>query len=79
MISEYSLSDHLYIFAQAYENLGDAVTVVDTEDCFVFVNAAFEEMYGYAKDEIIGQPLSLIVPPGQVPITEDSFDVGAAP
>jgi diguanylate cyclase (GGDEF)-like protein/PAS domain S-box-containing protein len=42
----------------------DAICVVDAEGRFLFVNAAFERILGYAADEVIGRPmLDLVYPP----------------
>ena len=35
----------------------DAVCVVDTEGCFVFISAAGERIFGYPPDEMVGQPM----------------------
>ncbi|AZG73625.1 diguanylate cyclase domain-containing protein [Shewanella livingstonensis] len=35
----------------------DAVCVVDKKGNFVFVSAAFEDIFGYAPDEVIGKPM----------------------
>ena len=35
----------------------DAVCVVDKKGHFVFVSAAFEDIFGYAPDEVIGKPM----------------------
>jgi diguanylate cyclase (GGDEF)-like protein/PAS domain S-box-containing protein len=42
----------------------DAICVVDAEGRFLFVNAAFERILGYAADEVIGRPMiDLVYPP----------------
>ena len=42
----------------------DAICVVDAEGRFLFVNAAFERILGYAADEVIGRPMiELVYPP----------------
>ena len=48
--------------ALAYESLTDAVSILDKGSQFVYVNSAFEELYGYTKEELEGQFLSLILP-----------------
>lgn len=35
----------------------DAVCVVDKAGTFVFVSAAFEDIFGYSPDEVIGKPM----------------------
>ncbi|KZC15845.1 diguanylate cyclase [Rhodanobacter sp. FW510-R12] len=41
----------------------DAVCVVDAEGRYVFVSAAFERIFGYAPEEIIGRPMIELVHP----------------
>ena len=43
--------------ADVMELMLDAVCVVDKLGCFVFVSAAFEDMFGYAPSEVIGKPM----------------------
>jgi len=35
----------------------DAICVVDAQGCFVFVSAAGERIFGYAPEEMVGQPM----------------------
>lgn len=41
----------------------DAICVVDVSGRFVFVSAAFERIFGYTPEEIIGQPMIELVHP----------------
>lgn len=43
--------------AHVMDLLLDAVCVVDTQGRFVFVSAAFERIFGYSPQEIIGRPM----------------------
>jgi diguanylate cyclase (GGDEF)-like protein/PAS domain S-box-containing protein len=43
--------------ADVMELMLDAVCVVDRDGGFVFVSAAFEDMFGYAPHEVIGKPM----------------------
>jgi diguanylate cyclase (GGDEF)-like protein/PAS domain S-box-containing protein len=49
--------------ADVMELMLDAVCVVDREGYFVFVSAAFEHMFGYRPDEVIGKPMVDLVFP----------------
>jgi diguanylate cyclase (GGDEF)-like protein/PAS domain S-box-containing protein len=50
-------------FANVLDLLLDAVCVVDAEGRFLFVSAAFERIFGYAPQEIVGTPmLDLVLP-----------------
>ena len=35
----------------------DAVCVVDKQGTFVFVSAAFEQIFGYTADEVVGKKM----------------------
>lgn len=37
--------------------------LVDEKGAIVDVNAAFEKLFGWARDEILGRPLVTIIPP----------------
>ena len=45
---------------QAVDLLGDAVLVTDRDAVIVHVNAAFERITGYQRDEVLGRPTSLL-------------------
>ncbi|MEO8365577.1 MAG: diguanylate cyclase [Pseudoxanthomonas sp.] len=50
--------------ANVMDLLLDAICVVDREGCFLFVSAAFERIFGYAPEEVIGRPMIELVHPG---------------
>jgi diguanylate cyclase (GGDEF)-like protein/PAS domain S-box-containing protein len=52
----------------------DAVCVVDRHGDFVFVSAAFEDMFGYAPHEVIGRPMVDMVYPEDRPQTLDMVE-----
>ncbi len=41
----------------------DAMVLVNTEGRIVQVNALVESMFGYARDELLGRPLEILIPP----------------
>ncbi|NVK72422.1 diguanylate cyclase [Marinomonas sp. CT5] len=49
--------------ADVMELMLDAVCIVDRDGIFVFVSAAFEKMFGYAPQEVIGKPMVEMVYP----------------
>ncbi len=49
--------------ANVMDLLVDAICVVDSEGCFLFVSAAFEGIFGYSPDEVIGRPMIQMVFP----------------
>ncbi len=40
----------------------DAMVIVDAQGCIVFVNGQTEALFGYARDEIRGQPVEVLLP-----------------
>ena len=44
------------------ENAPDAVFAIDQQGSFVWLNLEAERMFGYRFDEIVGMPVSLLVP-----------------
>ena len=44
------------------ENASDAVFAVGPEGNFVWLNMVAEQMFGYRYDELVGKPVSLLVP-----------------
>lgn len=48
------------MLAHAVKSITESVSVTDMEDRIIFVNEAFLNTYGYQRDEIIGQPISVV-------------------
>lgn len=49
-------------FAQIFENLPLGLIVVDGRQRIVQVNASLSTIFGYARDDLIGQPLEMLLP-----------------
>lgn len=47
---------------QVLENTSAGVLVVDSQGRITFANAAVERMFGYSRDELVGQPVEVLVP-----------------
>lgn len=55
------------LFQQLFENTPVAIAMLDTQDRLMRVNRAFESLFGYAQDEVIGHYINdLIIPPERV-------------
>jgi len=52
----------LHLFEQFAELTPDAMVVVDRAGMIVLANGRVERVFGYARDELIGQPLDRLVP-----------------
>ena len=47
------------------ENAGDAIISTDTEDRILSWNLGAEVIFGYSKEEVVGQSLAVLLPPGR--------------
>ena len=52
---------------QTLEQALDAVVTIDAENCVTFFNAAAEELWGYDRDEVLGQNVKMLVPKSMQP------------
>lgn len=50
-------------FRAIAEDVTDAIIAADNDHRIVFWNAPAERMFGYTAEEILGQPLGLLIPP----------------
>src|SRR5579863_6852078 len=49
-------------FTGLLEAVPDAMVCVDADGRIAVVNARAERLFGYARDELIGQPIEILVP-----------------
>lgn len=50
-------------FKSVFESTADAILIVDDDGKIVEANPSFSKIFGYDRDDIIGQDLTLIIPP----------------
>ena len=48
------------MLAHAIKSIGECVSVTDMDDNILFVNESFLKTYGYSREELIGQPISIV-------------------
>jgi PAS domain S-box-containing protein len=51
-----------YTFSGLLEAVPDAMVCVDAEGMIALVNARTESLFGYRRDEMIGQPVEMLIP-----------------
>ena len=47
------------------ETASDAIITIDQDDNIQFVNPAAEKIFGYSRGEMVGQPMTMLMPPDQ--------------
>lgn len=55
-------SDELTFFRAVYETAGLGICVTDSKDCFLLVNDAFCRVFGYSREQLLGQPITMFIP-----------------
>lgn len=53
----------LQLMAHTIKSINESISITDTNDRIVFVNAAFLKTYGFTEDELIGQHISIVRSP----------------
>ena len=64
-------------FRQLLESAPDAMVVVNPEGAIVLVNAELERLFGYKREELLNQPMEILMPAGlldRLPGTLSSFN-----
>ncbi len=72
--SERALKEREGHFRSLLETIPDALIVYDDMRRVTFANKAFEQLYGWSIDELIGKPLINFVPPSELEITRQSWE-----
>ncbi|MGA8136302.1 MAG: EAL domain-containing protein [Pseudomonas gingeri] len=56
------IQDLSQVFIQTLEQSIDSVVVIDSQNRVILFNAAAEALWGYSREEVIGQNVSILVP-----------------
>ena len=62
--AELSLREAEQQFRGLMESAPDAMVIVDEQATIALVNARAEELFGYAREDLIGQPVEMLLPRG---------------
>ena len=52
-----------HTLSEALRQSGDAILLLDQNRRITYVNSAFSRLFDYAMDELVGKPISVLVPP----------------
>jgi len=56
------LEFEIIVFKKIFECAPDAIVVTDSQGRIVRINAQTEKLFGYSPDELLGQPVEVLVP-----------------
>jgi formate hydrogenlyase transcriptional activator len=71
-------NDSFQVLQLTIESLPSAVLVVDADGAIVLVNQQIERQFGYCKNELIDQPVDMVLPDavlGEYALHSQSFDI----
>jgi diguanylate cyclase (GGDEF)-like protein/PAS domain S-box-containing protein len=68
-----SAEARMRLFEHTVESSHEIISITGLDDRFSWVNPAFAEAYGYTREELIGQHLSLIDSPGTSPALREEI------
>ena len=59
--------EKINMLAHAVKNSADCIAITDKDYKIIFVNDSFSKVYGFEKEEIVGQPISVITSRNNLP------------
>jgi PAS domain S-box-containing protein len=58
------IEDKMFLLASVVESSDDAIITKTLEGTITFWNSGAERIYGFSGDEVVGKPISILIPPG---------------
>lgn len=63
--TEAALRESQELMASLYKTVPTGIALTDEEGLFQHVNDAYCSIYGFGRDELLGRPFTLVMPPGE--------------
>jgi len=60
------VGDQMFLLASIVESSDDAIITKTSQGIITSWNSGAEQIYGYAAGEVLGKPISILIPPGHV-------------
>lgn len=65
-VSDAAMRDKILLLASIVESSDDAIITKTSEGIITSWNSGAERIYGYSAREVLGKPVSILIPPGQI-------------
>jgi PAS domain S-box-containing protein len=72
--SEEIIKDRAFSLASILESVDDAIITKDLKGIITFWNSGAEKTYGFSAQKAIGQPISILIPPGHADEVPDILE-----
>ncbi len=71
--AEEALRESQEKYRELFENANDAIFIVDADLNYIDVNKRATEIYGFSREEFLTMNITDVIPPEQVPRSQDEF------
>ncbi|MBS0424408.1 MAG: EAL domain-containing protein [Proteobacteria bacterium] len=59
-LEQKKVNEQLYLSSKVFENSAEAILIADTGKIIISINKALHKITGYAEEEVIGKPVSIV-------------------